>query len=247
MSSAETNLLVKGWRIWEYPVVDSTNLVAAKLPAWSAVRADTQTAGRGRFQRKWVSDLHGLWLSAVVPTSGAMPLLPLIAGLAVADALRAVGVEEMRMRWPNDLLVDNRKLAGLLVDQFTPGLAVIGIGVNVGNHPERLDATLIDQTTRLAELVAAAPDIRDLMDLILGNLRRAITRLQAGESASLLTEIGQLWGPPRPVTLDLDGTKATGLFRGVDEHGRLILNDELGPATMYAPHQVRHLTEMELP
>ena len=57
-----------GWTLLEFNVVNSTNFVAGKLEVWNAVRADTQTAGRGRFQRSWISDAGGLWLSAVVPT-----------------------------------------------------------------------------------------------------------------------------------------------------------------------------------
>src|SRR5690349_19647555 len=118
------------WRLRELAAVDSTNLFAANLPAWHAVRADTQTAGRGRFQRQWVSDAGGLWLSAVVPVetnSPAWRMLPLATGVAVCDALRANGANQLRLRWPNDVLVGNRKLAGLLIDQFRPAAAVVGV------------------------------------------------------------------------------------------------------------------------
>jgi hypothetical protein len=59
---------LEGWTVHEVASVDSTNLFAAKLPVWHAVRAEVQTAGRGRFQRVWISDQGGLWLSAVVPS-----------------------------------------------------------------------------------------------------------------------------------------------------------------------------------
>src|SRR5205823_2777630 len=72
-----------GWTLLKYDVVTSTNLVAASLPPWTAVCASTQTHGRGRFQRKWVSDEGGLWLSAVVPVSSgssSAKALPLAIG-----------------------------------------------------------------------------------------------------------------------------------------------------------------------
>lgn len=147
-----------GWTIHEYSVVTSTNLVAANLDPWTAVRADIQTNGRGRFQRAWISDQGGLWLSAVVPIGRDMikeRTLPLAAGLAVCDCLHELGISRLRMRWPNDVLVNDRKLAGLLIDHFTPGLAVIGIGINVRNQPEALDPNLTNQTTRLVDLVPA--------------------------------------------------------------------------------------------
>jgi BirA family biotin operon repressor/biotin-[acetyl-CoA-carboxylase] ligase len=148
----------EGWTIYEYSVVTSTNLVAANLPPWTAVRAGAQTNGRGRFQRPWVSDQGGLWLSAVVPTERdpiKQRTLPLVVGLAVSDSLHELGVSRLRMRWPNDVLVDDRKLAGLLIDHFAPGLAVVGIGINVRNQPEALDPSLKNQTARLVDLLPA--------------------------------------------------------------------------------------------
>jgi len=91
--------IVEDWTVWEYDSVTSTNLVAAELAAWNAVRAETQTAGRGRFQRKWVSDRGGLWLSAVVPiASPSDRILPLLAGLAICESLHGLGVRHLRLR-----------------------------------------------------------------------------------------------------------------------------------------------------
>src|SRR5260370_22011770 len=81
----------EGWTLHEYPAVTSTNFIAANLPPWTAVRADIQTNGRGRFQRAWISDRGGLWLSAVVPIQPdaiKRRALPLAVGLAVFDSLR---------------------------------------------------------------------------------------------------------------------------------------------------------------
>jgi len=238
---------LEGWRFHEYPVVGSTNLVAASFIAWEAVRADRQTAGRGRFQRNWVSDEGGLWLSAVVPTDAegrARRTLPIAVGLAVCDTLRALGVKPLRMRWPNDLLVNDRKLAGLLIDQFAPGLAVVGIGINVLNQPEAADPTLKNQTTRLAELVSMPPSVHDLAGLVLKNLRGVIDELAAGDFRALPPRVSELWGQPRRVELDLDGKIRCGEFRGIDSEGRLILSDESGNGTAFDPWQVRHLKEI---
>jgi BirA family biotin operon repressor/biotin-[acetyl-CoA-carboxylase] ligase len=238
---------VEDWVLLEYAAVGSTNLVAANLTAWHAVRADTQTAGRGRFQRSWVSDAGGLWLSAMVPVEFNSPgsrALPLAVGLAVCDVLRSIGVQKLRMRWPNDILVDDRKLAGLLIDQFKPGLAVIGIGVNVRNQPEARDSSLTSRTTRLADLVPNPPTLPDLTALILRGLRRVANEMQSGNFRALLPQVNHLWERPRKVELDLDGNIRSGMFQGVDEDGRLILLDEAGDSTAFAPAQVRRLTEI---
>jgi biotin-(acetyl-CoA carboxylase) ligase len=76
-------------------------------------------------------------------------------------------------------------------------------------------------------------------------LRETTTILGDNGLAPLLSRIQLLWGEPRPVELDLDGTLRRGLFTGVDSEGRLILSDPNGGLSQYEPHEVRHLTELE--
>ena len=236
---------VGDWTVREFDSVTSTNLVAAELPAWSAVRAVTQTAGRGRFQREWISDQGGLWLSAVVPTHPSKArILPLLAGLAVCDVVRGLGFQDVRLRWPNDVMVGDRKLAGVLIDQFKPGLAVLGIGLNVNNQPASFNVSLQNQTERLADLLPAAPTIENLVGLLLERIQSLVEGLNAGDVRLLLARANDLWSKGRRVELDLDGELRSGYFAGVDGAGRLILLDEQGSATTYLPEQVRHLTEM---
>lgn len=232
------------WTLHEHRAVSSTNLLAANLSAWTAIRADTQSAGRGRFQRTWISDRGGLWLSAVVPLGqGALErrTLPLAAGLAVCNALHELGLRA-RLRWPNDVMVNDRKLAGLLIDQFVPGLAVIGVGLNVTNHPETLDPTLKNNTTRLADLMAQTPGIPALAALTLRHVRTVLRDISG--TPGFLMHVNDLWGPPRPVQLDLDGIIRQGLLTGVDAEARLRLVDDAGRISSYDPAQVRHLTEI---
>jgi BirA family biotin operon repressor/biotin-[acetyl-CoA-carboxylase] ligase len=222
-------ILHEGWLLHEIPVANSTNLLAADLPVWEAVRADRQTAGRGRFQRGWVSDQGGLWLSAVIPTPpkpAEARALPLAVGLAVCDALRSIGLTQFRLRWPNDVMVHDRKLAGLLLEQFVPGRAVAGIGINVSNQPAAHDPALKNQVARLADLLPAPPDLGDLAQVVLGSLRMVVLQLHAHGFASLLPRLNQLWGRPRRVELDLDGDLRRGTFAGVGPEGELLLLDD---------------------
>lgn len=238
---------LEGWTIHHYPSASSTNLLAANLPAWSAVRADIQTSGRGRFQRHWVSDKGGLWLSAVIPfnsDSTAGSLLSSAIGLAICDTLLETGVSRLRMRWPNDVLIDDRKLAGLLLDLFTPGLVVAGIGINVFNHPETSEPTLKNQTARLADVLPRLPQLSQLAADVLRHLRRVVQELASLGFQSILTRVNALWGAPRKVELDLDGLLRRGEFAGIDQYGSLLLRDESGAQTAYAAHQVRHLQEI---
>lgn len=238
---------VQEWTLHEHVEVTSTNLVAARLPAWHAVRADTQTAGRGRFQRSWVSDAGGLWLSAVVPVetnSPAWRMLPLVTGVAVCEVLRACGVEALRLRWPNDVLVGDRKLAGLLIDQFQPGLAVVGIGINGCNHPEVCDGSLTGHVVRLADLVSAVPSLGELALRVLTALQTVWTGVQNAGPETLLPRVNPLWNLPRAVQLDLDGTIVSGEFAGVDAGGRLQLRLADGTPHFFEPQNVRLLRDL---
>jgi BirA family transcriptional regulator, biotin operon repressor / biotin---[acetyl-CoA-carboxylase] ligase len=240
--------VVETWTVREYDSVTSTNLVAANLPAWHAVRADTQTSGRGRFQRSWTSNAGGLWLTAVVPLaphSTESQLAPLMAGLAVCEALRSFGLEGLRLRWPNDVLAGQRKLAGLLIDQFIPGLAAVGIGINVTNRPEESDPLLQGQVARLADLVPfPSPALGLVMSATLRSLKAIWTEVSIHGGETVLPRINALWQTPRTVQLDLDGRILTGEFQGVDVTGRLGLRSPDGNQRFFAPHEVRCLRDI---
>ena len=253
------------WQLHEHVEVTSTNLIAGNLPAWHAVRADTQTAGRGRFQRQWVSDVGGLWLSAVVPVetnSPAWRMLPLATGLAVCQTLRTTGVKELRLRWPNDVLVRDGKLAGLLIDQFKPGFAVVGIGINVRNQPQVCDASLRGHVARLADLVSPAPSVRDLAVHVLASLKIVWQQVLDYGPAIILERVNKLWDLPRRVEIQLDPYRATagwksalrdsleggpttvGDFLGVDARGRLQLRGADGAIDFFEPQDVRLLRDI---
>jgi BirA family biotin operon repressor/biotin-[acetyl-CoA-carboxylase] ligase len=238
---------ISGWTLHEYSEVDSTNFVARALPAWNAALADTQTAGRGRFQRTWVSDGGGLWLSAVVPVAEkkeSFQVLPLVAGLAVVEALKIVGVTNLRLRWPNDIMVGELKLAGLLLDTFDPRLAIIGLGINVTNHPATQDRSLRGTATRLADIISEPPGLTELAAIVLEHLRRRVNELAAGGFAPLHSFVNELWGGTPRVNLELDKCFRQGVFRGVDERGRLLLCDASGHTTVFATHEVKMLREI---
>lgn len=237
----------EGWQLWELPVLDSTNAAAAPLEAWNAVRADRQTAGRGRFQRQWVSDEGGLWLSAVVPTGslgGAMKLLPLLAGLAVCRAAAQIGLSQLRMRWPNDVMIGGHKLAGILIDQPRPETAVVGIGLNVTNQPERIEPALANHVARLADFLAHPPSPHELALRLLCELRAVVEETGREGASQAVKNVNQLWGKVRDVSLDLDGVTVSGRFLGVDDQGGLRLETRSHKHIVYESHQVRQLHEI---
>jgi len=136
--------------------VTSTQDVASDMPIGSIVVADHQTAGRGRKERRWEAPPGtSLLVSFVLAPSR---LLSLAAGVAAAEACGP----EVRLKWPNDLLLDDRKLGGILVEA-TPHKAICGIGVNLTWAPEgaaMLERPREEVLARLQEQIArwtAAP------------------------------------------------------------------------------------------
>lgn len=144
--------------------IGSTNdrvreLARSGAPEWTVVLAAEQAGGRGREGRAWSSPPGGLYLSVLLrPSPAAASRLPLAAGVAVADAVREHGVPA-RLKWPNDVLVDDRKLAGILCESAsgagTIDWVALGIGVNVELDPATLPPELRGQTASLRALGAS--------------------------------------------------------------------------------------------
>jgi len=132
--------------------IDSTNaealrLAAAGAPEGTIVVADTQTAGRGRLDRPWWSEPGTALLASLLIRPALdpdrLPLLSLLAGVAAARATTAAGGVAVRLKWPNDLVVDGRKLGGILSESDGKGAVVVGLGVNVrqASFPDELAST----------------------------------------------------------------------------------------------------------
>jgi len=136
------------------------SLARAGTPEWTAVLAERQTGGRGREGRTWASPAGGLYLSVLLrPRFEKVGLLPLAAGVAVAEAAGELGVRA-ELKWPNDVLAAGRKLAGILSEAASgPGgveWVAIGIGVNVTLDPAALPPEISGSVTSLR--AEGAPD-----------------------------------------------------------------------------------------
>ncbi len=151
-------------------------MAAAGAVTGSAVVARAQTGGRGRRGRSWTSPPGGLWLSVLCrpPADGALDVLSLRVGLAVSGALEAACPgTRLALKWPNDLVLTDRKVGGILCEARwqggAPGWVAVGLGLNVCNAiPEDLAAVAI-------ALAAVAPDATPggLQEGLLGAIRHA--------------------------------------------------------------------------
>jgi BirA family transcriptional regulator, biotin operon repressor / biotin---[acetyl-CoA-carboxylase] ligase len=233
-------------RLEVYPVLDSTNayLMARAREGWpggAVCLAELQEAGRGRQGRSWQSPFAAglagslLWRFQVAPA--ALSGLSLATGIAVARALRDLGVAEVGLKWPNDVLWHERKLGGILLESGGGAgafYAVAGVGLNVAMPAAA--GTLIDQPwVDLREILGAGRVSRNrLAALLIGELIETFTRFEFGGFADLTAEwagFDRVAG--RRVTLKLPHTTVTGIARGVDATGALLLETADGRIQPY--------------
>lgn len=235
----QTTRAWRGWTLHDCEEIVSTNDFARDLGSWEAVRARRQSGARGRHGRKWESGAGGLWVSAVLPLDppdAGWSAFPLAAGLAVVSMLRGLGISGARLRWPNDVLVGERKICGILMEKFHADRVVVGIGLNVTNNPAAADASLAAIATSLAEELPLAPASDELYEELLIGLRVLHGRIAEEGFAPLTSKINAHWGGTREVELHLPGKIIRGSFLGVDHDGDLLIQIDGRTMAHSAPH-----------
>ena len=228
-----------------YAVTDSTNteaMAAARkgAPHGSVYLADEQRAGRGRGDHAWHSAAgEGLYVSILLRpqiAASRLPLLPLVAGLAAADAIRAAAGLTVDLRWPNDLLVGPRKTGGILVEANSEGgtvaFAVVGIGINA--HQRSFDPALSTPGTSLdLEARRRIPRQALLICLLESLERETIALADAAASESIPARVAQAstWVSGRSV--EVHGPQAcSGVTAGLDRQGFLLVRTDAGMVTV---------------
>jgi BirA family biotin operon repressor/biotin-[acetyl-CoA-carboxylase] ligase len=215
------------------PTIDSTNAEALRRaregeagPLW--ITAETQTAGRGRGGNAWVSAPGNLYATLLLrePSSpSAAPQLAFVAGLAVHDAVAACAPNlgpVLQLKWPNDLLCNGRKLAGLLIEAENVPVfaAAVGVGINCVSHPDNASFPATDLKSEGAHVTA------DILFAALAETTRArLTQWARGEDfASIRADwLKRAGGLGEPIKVRLPDRQLAGRFSGVDDAGRLLL------------------------
>jgi BirA family biotin operon repressor/biotin-[acetyl-CoA-carboxylase] ligase len=227
------------------PVTDSTNTDAMAdarrgAPHGSVWFADQQLAGRGRGDHRWRSAAgEGLYVSVLLRPQFAaarLPLLPLAAGLAAAQAMQSVSGLTVDLRWPNDLLIGPRKTGGILVESAnnSEGLphAVAGIGINV--HQRSFEPGLATPATSLDLESGTRISRQKLLVALLESLERetaAIGRQDAAAAVLRRVENASTWIRGRSVEVH-GPQECTGVTAGLDEHGFLRVETAVGIVTV---------------
>ncbi len=215
-------------------VTESTNRTALHLaeggaPEWTVVAAGHQTAGRGRLGRTWVSRPGAAVQFSVVlrPTleSERIGLLSLAAGVAGATACREAAGADARCKWPNDLMLGDAKVGGILAEAAVSGTAtrhvVVGIGINL-EPPEGVPGAGGIGPADAAALIGSV--LRTLRDLVSGEgvAERILTAYRP-----LSATLGQ---PVRAVTVD--GRVVEGVAESIDNRGNLVVAEYLRRSTV---------------
>jgi BirA family biotin operon repressor/biotin-[acetyl-CoA-carboxylase] ligase len=246
------------WR--EIEVVESTGSTNADLlaraqqgePEGAVLAAEEQRAGRGRMGRTWTAPpraalTFSLLLKPAVPPA-RRGWLPLLAGVAVAAAVTQVTGVETRLKWPNDLLAADAKLAGILAEAAGDAV-VVGIGLNVSTEPGEFPAPRPGAlpATSLRAAGAAAPNREDILLAILEGFERWYRAWQQADGhpdrSGLRPEYTRLSATiGRTVRAELPGAQAlSGPAVGVDSDGRLLVLLSSGSEVAVAAGDVVHL------
>jgi len=227
------------------PTTGSTNTDAVTAgrngaPHGSVYFADEQTAGRGRGGHNWYSDAGmGLYVSVLLrPAMDVvdLPIVPLVAGLATAWAIRLASGLHVDLRWPNDLLIGNRKTGGILVESKTESgevaFVVVGIGINV--HQHEFAGGLSTPATSLDIESGRAISRQALLTALLESLQRETSVLHdRAVIAAIPARVAQIssWLWNRRV--EVHGPQAcVGTTRGLDTNGFLLVQTEDGIVTV---------------
>jgi BirA family biotin operon repressor/biotin-[acetyl-CoA-carboxylase] ligase len=214
---------------------DFLKSLAAGEPEFTCAVADEQTAGRGRRDRQWHSSSgEGLYLSVLLLPSSTrkISLLSLMSSIAVAETLIERNVVGVDIKWPNDVLLNDRKLCGILVEGIGTGAmsaesgkprVIVGIGVNL-NHlsfPDEISST----ATSLKIETGQATIVDEFRDQLLSKLADWYARWQNGEWRLILDRWQQLSSYARglQVTIALDGETLIGETSGLTDDGALIV------------------------
>lgn len=219
------------------PVVDSTNQYLldriASLQSGDACVAEYQQAGRGRRGRQWVSPFGAnLYLSMfwrLEQGPAAAIGLSLVIGIVMTEVLQRLGAEKVRVKWPNDLYLNDRKLAGILVELTgktgDAAQIVIGAGINLAMRDTQSDS--INQGWINLQEAGIAIDRNELAATLLNEMRQSLRQFESEGLSPFIARWRELDNfIDRPVKLLIGEQQILGIARGIDQQGALLLEQD---------------------
>lgn len=228
-----------GKKIISLPSCESTNTVLAslsdanRLEEGTVVITENQTKGRGQAGNQWVTEpganlTFSVLLKPIFLEPGRQFFLNMMVGLAVCDTIKSVAGWPALVKWPNDVLVNDKKACGILIENQLHGQqfvqAVVGIGLNVNQEKFSYEgaASLKNLTKRIFDKTA-------VLEVLLENLEKRYDQLKKGEFELLTTEYHELlYRRAEQHAYEADGKDFFGIITGVDEIGRLCIDTNSG-------------------
>ncbi len=230
-----------GWRIHHYAEVGSTQEVAEQLALdgaahGSVVTAESQTAGHGRLGREWFSppgvNLHATIILRPRMEAAEVPVLGLVAGVAMAQAVESIAPGMPGLKWPNDLWLNGKKAGGIIAQMLagTPPCVLLGIGINLNLNARQLPEDLRRIATSVLIETGQTCDRVKFAGVLFGRIDDLVRQVQDsgfGPIAPLWENYSVLKG--KRVTVFDGQTRHIGVVKGIDRDGALLLveNDTL--------------------
>lgn len=218
--------------------LDSTNLEARRLVQAGVagnfvIWAERQTHGKGRQGRTWISLPDNLYVSIILDSSAfsdRQAEICFVTGLAVYDAVQAASLHklDMALKWPNDLMIGSSKVSGILLESIkidNRHHLIIGIGINIANHPSDLDKP----ATSMRNTGIQDVDVGKMLDLTMSSFEY-YRSLWMRKGFDLIREswLQKVYNPSEIMTVS-DGTvKISGVFQDIDSHGAIRLKSVSG-------------------
>lgn len=221
------------WKVIRFTEVNSTNdyarEIAEEVPEGTVVVAKRQTSGRGRNGRNWASPEGGLWMTAILKPMASpehVPKLVFVGALAVVDTLAKYGIPA-ELKWPNDVLVDGKKIAGILSECKLHHFALLGIGLNVNNDiPEELKGTAVS----IKDLLGREVNLDEVLQRVLRALSYWYSLFRSGRHYEILDAVRRRSAVigRRVRILENGEVMLEGVALDVDESGALLVETEGG-------------------
>lgn len=242
---------LEDFEIYFYDTVDSTQDVARSLlgaKEFTTIVAREQLRGRGRFGREWCSPQGGLWFTTILYprlSANSYAILCLLGSLSVVEAIETIIGLTASIKWPNDVYMNGKKLAGILVESDIVGdlieRSLIGVGVNLNLHLEALPLELRNNATTLLHEYGEPVEEEKFLLKILNALKKNYEEYKYGSRRKLIETIkGKMEMMNRMVFVSMDRGEALGLVRDLETDGALVIESS-GTKIVLNPSEIRRL------
>ena len=227
-----------GKRVYYFEEIDSTqnfaqNIAADKKENGTIIIAEKQTSGRGRLDRKWTSPKGGIWFSLIIHPKfdvSSSTLIPILSAVALSKSIKSVLDIETEVKWPNDITMNGKKVAGVLVDASfqtnSIDYLILGIGINFDIDAKKLEKRLTKTPNfygidSLRGKEDKTPPKKLLKEFLL-QFEKNLFQLDKGEKSKIIKEwTKRAAGIGEKITINTSNGKISGISQGIDNDGAL--------------------------